>query len=133
MSAASLSAVSERVEINGREYALAASLWRDFMPTAPPDGESLIAALKVSPLDKMPPPADLVIDHVWVVDGEKQWSVAVGQPGSTGQTPAIRLEQSVRNGPKWGPGIKVDVVARLRQGKQMWLVRQAGVSIKRTD
>lgn len=32
-----------------------------------------------------------------------------------------------------GPGIKVNVVARLKQGKQTWLVLAAGVDIKRTD
>ena len=131
-------AAPERVEIDGREYTLAASLWRDFMPMAPPDGESLVAILKVSPSDMMPLPVDLAIDHVWVLNGEKQWSAAVDQPGgpgqsTSGQSPATHLEQSVRGGPKWGPGIKVDVVARLRQGKQTWLVRAAGVEIKRTD
>ncbi|MCX6843256.1 MAG: hypothetical protein NTX53_13340 [candidate division WOR-3 bacterium] len=128
-----LAAAPERVEIDGREYTLAANLWRDFMPMAPPDGESLIAALKVSPADAMPPSADLAIDHVWVLNGEKQWSVAVVRPSGAGQLPASQLEQSVRNGPKWGPGITVDVVVRLRQGKRTWLVRQAGVTIKRTD
>ena len=132
MSTASLRAVSERVEIDGREYTLAANLWRDFMPMAPPDGESLIAALKVSPADAMPS-GDLAIDHVWVLNGEKQWSVAVAKPSGGGQLPATQLEQSVRNGPKWGPGITVDVVVRLKQGKQTWLVRAAGVPIKRTD
>jgi hypothetical protein len=121
------------VEIDGRQYTLAASLWRDFMPMAPPDGESLVAVLKVSPSDMMPLPADLAIDHVWVLNGEKQWSVAVGKPSGVGQSPATHVEQSVRGGPKWGPGIKVDVVARLKQGKQTWLVRAAGVEIKRTD
>lgn len=123
----------ELVEIDGRQYTLAASLWRDFMPMAPPDGESLVAILKVSPSDMMPLPVDLAIDHVWVLNGEKQWSVPVGLPSGTGKSQATHLEQSVRGGPKWGPGIKVDVVARLRQGKQTWLVRAAGVEIKRTD
>lgn len=115
----------EQVEIEGRQYTLAASLWRDFQPVAPPDGQPLVAVLKVSPSDMMPQPADLAIDHVWVLNGAKQWSVAAGKPSG--------LEQSVRGGPKWGPGIKVDVVVRLKQAKQTWLVRQAGVTIKRTD
>jgi hypothetical protein len=121
------------VEIDGREYTLAASLWRDFMPMAPPDGESLVAILKVSSSDLMPLPADLAIDQVWVINGEKQWSVRADQPSGADQSQATRLEQSVRGGPKWGPGIKVDVVARLKQGKQTWLLKQAGVTIKRTD
>jgi len=74
----------------------------------------------------MPLPNDIAIDHVWVLNGKEQWS-AKPESGATG------LETAVRNGPKWGPGIKVDVVVRLKRGKQTWLLRAAGVDIKRTD
>ena len=130
---AGLASAPESVEVDGRQYTLAANLWRDFQPVAPPDGQPLTAVLRVSPSDKMPLPADLAIDHAWVLNGEKQWSVAAGKPSGMGQSPATQLEQSVRGGPKWGPGIKVDVVVRLKQGKQTWLVRQAEVTIERTD
>jgi len=114
------------VGIAGREYSLTANAWRDFQPVAPPNGQPLIVVVKVSPSDMMPAPSDLLIDQVSVLNGKEQWS-AKPEPGTTG------LEASVRSGPKWGPGIKVDVVARLKQGKQTWLVRAAGVDIKRTD
>jgi len=128
---ASVAAAPERARIDGREYTLAASAWRDFQPVAPPNGQPLIVVVKVSPSDMMPLPVDLAIDHVWVLNGDKQWSAAADQP--THAPVGSRLEQSVRDGPKWGPGIKVDVVVRLKRGKQKWLVRQAGVTIKRTD
>jgi hypothetical protein len=114
------------VEIGGREYTLTANAWRDFQPVAPPAGQPLVVVVKVTAADQAPAPADLVIDHVWVLNGKEQWS-AKPEPGTT------RLETSVRGGPKWGPGIKVDAVARLKQGKQTWLVRTVGVDIKRTD
>jgi hypothetical protein len=124
--AASPASAPERVEIGGREYSLTANAWRDFQPVAPPNGQPLIVVVKVSPSDMMPLPNDIAIDHIWVLNGKEQWSAAP-EPGATG------LETAVRNGPKWGPGIKVDVVVRLKQGKQTWLVRAAGVDIKRTD
>lgn len=122
----SIATAPERVEIGGREYTLTASAWRDFQPVAPPNGQPLVVVVKVSPSDMMPLPADIAIDRVWVLNGKEQWSAAP-TPGATG------LETAVRNGPKWGPGIKVDVVARLKQGKKTWMVRAAGVDIKRTD
>ena len=124
--AASPASAPERVEIGGREYTLTANAWRDFQPVAPPNGQPLVVVVKVSPTDMMPLPNDIAIDQVWVLNGKDQWS-AKPEPGATG------LETAVRNGPKWGPGIKVDVVARLKQGKKTWLVRAAGVDIKRTD
>jgi hypothetical protein len=116
----------ERVEIGGREYMLEANAWRDFQPVAPPGGQPLVVVVKVSPSDMMPLPSDIAIDRVWVLNGKEQWS-AKPEPGATS------LETAVRNGPKWGPGIKVDVVARLKQGEKTWLVRAAGVEVKRTD
>jgi len=131
--AASPASAPEQVRIEGREYTLAASAWRDFQPVAPPDGQPLIVAVKVSPSDMMPLPTNLAIDRVWVLNGKKQWSAVPEEPGDGGESPAARLESAVRGGPKWGPGIQVDVVVRLRQGRQTWLLRAAGVEIKRTD
>ncbi len=122
----SIASAPERVRIDGREYTLAANAWRDFQPVAPPDGQPLIVVVKVSPSDMMPLPSDIAIDRVWVLNGKEQWS-APPEPATT------RLESAVRGGPKWGPGIKVDVAVRLKQGKQTWLLRVAGVEIKRTD
>ena len=123
---ASPASAPERVQIDGREYTLTANAWRDFQPVAPPNGQPLITMVKVSAADAAPIPADLSVERVWVLNGKNQWS-ATPEPGTTG------LETAVRNGPKWGPGIRVDVVVRLKQGKQTWLVRAAGVDIKRTD
>ena len=117
---------TERVQIDGREYTLTASAWRDFQPVAPPDGQPLVVVVKLTSADQASVPADLEIDHVWVLKGKEQWSA---KP-EAGARPS---ETSVRGGPKWGPGIKVDVVARLKQGKKTWLVRAVGVDIKRTD
>jgi len=119
------------VKIDGREYTLSANAWRDFQPVAPPDGQPLIVVAKVSPSDMMPLPGDITIDRVWVLNGKKQWSAP--PEAETREPAATRLETAVRGGPKWGPGIKVDVVVRLKQGKQTWLVRAPGVEIKRTD
>ena len=122
----SIVSAPERVDIAGHEFMLSANAWRDFQPVAPPDGQPLAVVVKVTAADQTSVPADLAIDHVWVLNGKEQWS-AKSEPGTT------RLETSVRGGPKWGPGIKVDVVARLKQGKKTFLVRAAGVEIKRTD
>jgi len=121
-----IAAAPERVQIEGREFSLTASAWRDFQPVAPPNGQPLVVVVKVSASDMMPSPSDVAIDRVWVLNGKEQWTAAPAS-GATG------LETAVRNGPKWGPGIKVDVVARLKLGKQTWLIRAAGVDIKRTD
>jgi hypothetical protein len=125
--AASPASAPERVEIDGREYMLNANAWRDFQPVAPPDGQPLVVDVRVllSKVALVPRP-NASIDRIWVLNGKEQWS-AKPEAG------ALSAEAVVRGGPKWGPGIKVDVVARLKQGKKTWLVRAVGVDIKRTD
>jgi hypothetical protein len=128
---ASLASAPERVQVDAREYTLTANAWRDFQPVAPPQGQPLIVVVKVLPVDKMTVPDDLAIDHLWVLNGKEQWSM---KPEPAAQEPAATsIEAAVRGGPKWGPGIKVDVVARLKQGRKTFLVRAAGVDIRRTD
>ena len=74
--AASPTSAPERVKIDGREYTLTANAWRDFQPVAPPNGQPLVVVVKVSPSDMMPLPSDIVLDHVWVLNGKEQWSAA---------------------------------------------------------
>lgn len=126
----SVASAPVQVQIDGHDYTLTASAWRDFQPVAPPDGQPLVVALKVSAPDGTPVPA-VLIDNVWVLKGKEQWSA---KPEKAIQEQGVpHLETAVRGGPKWGPGINVDVVVRLKQGKKTWLVRAAGVEIKRTD
>ncbi len=125
-------AAPERVEIDGCEYTLTANAWRDFQPVAPPNGQPLAVAVWVNvtgSLSSMPQGA--FIDRVWVLNGKEQWSAEPERPSERGLT--MSLSAVIRGGPKWGPGIAVDVVVRLKQGKQTWFVRAAGVPIKRTD
>jgi hypothetical protein len=122
---ASPASAPERVEIGGREYTLSVNAWRDFQPVAPPDGQPLIVVVRAAAADGTPMPASISVDRVWVLNGKEQWSA---KPDSRSSS-----EAAIRGGPKWGPGIKVDVVARLKQGKKTFLVRAAGVDIKRTD
>lgn len=125
--AASPASAPERVEIDGHEYVLYAHAWRDFQPVAPPDGQPLVVSVRVSePTNGLAIPASFPIDRVWVLNGKKQWS-APPEPGTN------RSDAVVRGGPKWDPGTNVEVVVQLRQGKQTWLLRHAGVEIKRTD
>jgi hypothetical protein len=116
----------EAAVIDGRTFRLAADLWRDFMPIAPPDGQPLVAIARITADDGRPLPGDVTIDRLWVVNGKEQWA-----PGLADR--AENLAVHAADGPKWGPGISVDVVVRLARGDATWLVRAPDVPIKRTD
>lgn len=108
--------------VGGQPFALSVDLWRDFMPVAPPNGQPLAVVVRL-PQHL----ATVAVERIWVIFGDEQWSAIAEQvPGTQ--------DWVARNGPKWGPDVRVDVVARLREdnGRNV-LVRAAERLIQRTD
>lgn len=100
---ASLASVGVRLE---------AYLWRDFQPISPPDGQPLIMRLRFVTADSTPIPATLQADSAWVTNGAAVWTTPVAEEWARTQG-APSFDVLARNGPKWGPGIEVDVAVRL--------------------
>ena len=133
--AADFSAVPETLSIDGSRLYLATYLWRDFQPVTPPDGDSLRANVRLLVAAGEPTPENLAIDRFWVLSGKERWE-AVPQGSAPLEEPASSswlLDRTVGGGPKWGPGIAVDVVARITRGDSTWLVQAKGQPINRTD
>ncbi len=120
------------VDIASREYSLETFLWRVFMPISPPDGKPLIAIARVSAVDLEPFPEDLDADKLYVIHGDQVW-VTDFSGESRPVVPDHQLERIARNGPKWGPGVTVDVVVKLVGGGETWLLRASDQMIGRTD
>jgi hypothetical protein len=122
--------------IDGRSFHLEVALWRDFMPTigAPGDGVSgskLMASVKLASADGGAVPAHVALERGWVVKGPTEiWRVAFSNESRPTYPSAI--ERVGREGPKWGPGIDVDVAVRVRVRQGSWLIRAAKVRIERT-
>jgi hypothetical protein len=125
----------EQIEVDGRKYILETYLWRDFMPISPPDGKPLIALIRVTALDLMPFPATLDADRLWVINGQQVWETEFSNE-ELPENPNRRhqLEKIARSGPKWGPGLYVDVVVRIVDYKNKeYLLRASKQYIGRTD
>lgn len=121
------------VAIAGATLRVDASLWRDFQPISPPDGKPLAAILTVTTIDGSPIPGGLTADSAWIHNGGLVWGAALveEQPRGAG---ASFFEVVARNGPKWGPGIAVDVVIQLRDAAgQRALLQAPRQLIARTD
>ena len=85
------------------------SLNRDFMPVAPPDGRPLSAGVTLREVYQQA--LDYSIDDptAFVVNGGAMWAVSL-DPLSHIYHPNNEQPYSGWAGPKWGPGISVDVV-----------------------
>jgi hypothetical protein len=113
------------IVLDGRSLSLSAFPWRDFMPGTlnGPDGSPMMVALKVATTDKKPFPSGVRMDRAWVLFGEQVWETSkvrdqLNSPPyekdswiACSDSPAC--ETTLRDGPKWGPNVFVDVVVRL--------------------
>lgn len=133
MSARELRATPETVIVDGHELALRTHMWRDFMPISPPDGKPMTAIFWVFSADSSALPDGLTVDAAWVVKDDEVWDTSLGD-GNPAERVPYQLERVARDGPKWGPGVAVDAVVRLREADgKTHLLRASGQDIERTD
>ena len=106
-----LQAAPEEIEIDDTEYTLETDLWRDFMPISPPDGKPLVAVIKVEAPGETAIRSKIDATRLWVVKGKEIWETELAN--EEGSTIGDTLKKIGRDGPKWGPGISVDVVVKI--------------------
>jgi hypothetical protein len=111
---AQLNATPETTTVQGRQFYLYTSMWRDFMPISPPDGRPLAGTVFITALDSLRFSDSLSTDAVWIVENQQVWkswfSIQQYPPNEIKKNQLARI---FNNGPKWGPDIYVTVVIRL--------------------
>jgi hypothetical protein len=136
--ASSLQAVQgipEAIFVSGTALHASAYLWQDFMPGpfTPPDGHPLIACVRVSAVATAPLPA-MRAGRVAVIHGVQAWIAPVAEQAMEMSWNPPCLNVIVREGPKWGPGARVDVVLQLRDAEgHGHLIRVPDAEIQRTS
>ena len=128
-----LQTAPERIEINGTEYTLETYLNRDFMPISPPDGQPLVAVIKVKAPGETAISSQIDATRLWVVKGKEIWETEFAN--EEGSAIGDTLEKIGRDGPKWEPGISVDVVVRiidLKSGNN-YLLKASNQAIHRSS
>lgn len=121
------------VVVGGQAVVLVPYLWRDFQPISPPDGTPLVALLRVAAADGTALSASFHVDAAWIANGADVWTTSVGEERLATPSP-VYYEVVARGGPRWGPGVGVDVVVRIRElSGSTQLLRAAGQVIRRTE
>ena len=126
----SIYSAMEEVDVNGIIYSLEPYMWRDFMPSSPPDGKPLIVFVRIHALGVDIFPSRTKIGRLWLIDG---LNVISALPTEEFSVNGNVLEMVFRNGPKWGPGITVDVIVKLNDNNFPFCVKAVNQTIQRTD
>ena len=89
-------------------FSLETYLYRDFMPPTTVDGRPMIAVNQLTEYFGSSIPTKIVLVKQYVVNGNEVWITDYDErnPGFDRSV----LEGISRNGPKWDPGIRVDVI-----------------------
>jgi hypothetical protein len=106
-----LASAPTRVVSDGVGLTLTAFLTRDFMPISPPDGKPLGGVLRIQTENGTPVPAGIIVSASWILFNSETWSTSVEQRPRAETGP--NYEVVVRDGPKWGPDVMVDIVVRV--------------------
>lgn len=121
----------EEIEIGDINYSLETYMWRDFMPISPPDGKPLIAIIKIHVSDILVFPSELSLERIWLIN---DINIISALHTTEYKISGNIFEMVFRNGPKWGPGIAIDVVVKLRDINQnIYYLKAVNQPIYRTD
>ncbi len=102
-----------QLTVGDSTYKLQASLWRSFTPPLKePDGRPLIALVRLDESNLQPIHAGVEIDYLWIVHGDQIWETRFSDEDRP-RPPAHIFERIAREGPKWGPEVKVDVIVNV--------------------
>src|SRR2546425_914363 len=120
----------EQIYVDGHSYTLQVDLYRDLMPGLTPTPKRGVGGtIFLTPGSESDPPAGMRADNTWLVKGAEIWET-VPQPL---QTFAVdrhhHLSMSVRDGPTWDAGSKVDVVLQFSTSSGTYFIQKRGVQV----
>lgn len=121
---------AENLVIGNNTLVLSTYLWRDFMPSAEENGSSLICINKLTEVDSMPILNTISLKKQYVIKDNEIWTADYTEIKNDID---FILEGVVRDGPKWGPDIEVDVVCEFENSGTTYRILAKSQAITRAD
>jgi hypothetical protein len=120
----------DQIVVEGRSYTLQSDLSRDLMPgPAPTPRRGVGGTIFLRSDVASDPPQGMRAEKVWLISGAEFWET-VPQPLQTFAADRLNhLSLSVRDGPIWDAGARVDVVLRFSAAGRAYFIQQRGVRV----
>lgn len=120
----------ETISIGNNTLVLTTYLWRDFMPISEENGSKMMCINKLTEVNNVPILSTIELKKQYVIKGNEVWTAEYNEIKNS--TDFI-LEGIVRDGPKWGPNIEVDVVCEFENSGTTHRILARSQLINRTE
>tara|TARA_R110002050_G_scaffold69210_2_gene149767 strand:+ start:21785 stop:22273 length:489 start_codon:yes stop_codon:yes gene_type:complete len=104
---AALLASPEMINLNNYLLKIESDIWRNFMPPIDSNGSALMAQVVLSERNQRTLNNSVQLRKVYLIKQDELWSKSFDSSDSSSP---YQVSGMVRNGPTWGPNIKVDLV-----------------------
>jgi len=104
---AALLSSPEMLNINNYLFQIESDIWRNFMPPIDSNGSALMAQVVLSERNQRTLNNSVKLEKVYLINQNELWSKTFDSSDSSSP---YQVSGMVRNGPTWGPNIKVDLV-----------------------
>ena len=121
-----LKSAPKSVTIGKNTFYLTTYLWRNFMPVAEENGGSMICVNSLTEKDSLSISGSIKLIKQYVIKENEVW--AADYTEITKPNPYI-IKGVVRDGPKWGPNIEVDIVCEFEQTGKIYRILAASQKI----
>tara|TARA_R110002050_G_scaffold50844_4_gene117472 strand:+ start:874 stop:1362 length:489 start_codon:yes stop_codon:yes gene_type:complete len=112
---AALLASPEMLNLNNYLLKIESDIWRNFMPPIDSNGSALMAQVVLSERNQRTLDNSVQLEKVYLINQNELWSKTFDSSDSSSP---YQVSGMVRNGPTWGPNIKVDLVCEFSFGGQ---------------
>jgi hypothetical protein len=120
----------DSITIANNKLVLSTYLWRDFMPISEENGSKMICINMVTEVDKIPILHNIILKKQYVILGNEIWTADYLEIRKISD---FIIEGIVRDGPKWGPSIEVDVVCEFDYDGTTYRILSKSQLIGRTE
>lgn len=104
----------ENISIVNKTLVLTTYLWRDFMPIAEENGSKMMCVNKLTEVDSIPILSTIELKKLYIIKGNEIWTAEYSEIRNSID---FIVEGVVRDGPKWGPNVEVDVVCEFENSR----------------
>ena len=120
----------EQIYVDGHSYTLKVDLYRDLMPgPAPTPKRGVGGTIFLTPDAQSDAPQGIRADKVWLINGAEVWETAPQPLQTFAVDRQHHLSLSVRDGPTWDAGAKVDVALQFSTPSGTYFIQHRGAQV----